>query len=395
MVINMLHYSFSTVYMAVITSNLMLILITLLFRNTGIMINAGYKLLALFVTLTVLRFLLPIELPFTRSVFLTDHETISQVVTYVRHPLLQVSGYELSVWTFLQAIWIIGFVINLIRYIHEHLKARYSILANSLDATGREPYHSLLEEICRERRKRNCFHVLTVTGISRPMLYGVFSPRILIPESMELTKDELYYSLVHEASHHFHHDLLIKLIIKLLAMVYWWNPACYILIRRVDTILEMRVDDTITASGSDTVISYLRSLFGIGEQAAELEASTLPRSVTLALLREKDNELTQRYLMLTSTGRKKKQALNAFLFALIVSIYGASHLFIFEASYVHPEVMAETIEQTESNSYAVLKENGTYDVYYCNYFIENTDSLKFYASDIPVYTEKEITNAKN
>lgn len=391
----MLQYSFSTVYMAVITSNLLLILITLLFRNTRIMINAGYKLLALFITLTVLRFLLPIELPFTRSVFLTDHESVSQVLSFVRHPFFQISRYEISVWSLLQAAWVIGFLYNLIRYIREHLKARYFVLANSLDATGREPYHSLLEEICRERRKRNRFHVLTVTGISRPMLYGVFSPRILIPESMELTQDELYYSLVHEASHHFHHDLLIKLIIKLIAMVYWWNPACYILIRRVDTILEMRVDDTITASGSDTVISYLRSLFGIGEHAAELETGTLPRSVTLALLRERDNELTQRYLMLTSTGQKKKQALNAVLFALIVSIYGASHLFIFEASYVQPKVMAETIEQSASNSYAVLKGNGTYDVYYCNYFIENTDSLKFYSTDIPVYTEKEISNAKN
>lgn len=391
----MLQYSFSTVYMAVITSNLLLILITLLFRNTKIMINAGYKLLALFIALTALRFLLPIEFPFTRSVFLTDHETISQVVSYVRHPRFQISDYEISVWTFLQAIWIIGFVINLIRYIHEHMKARYYILANSLDATESEPYRSLLEKICRERRKSNRFRVLTVTGISRPMLYGVFFPHILIPENMEFTQDDLYYSLVHEASHHFHHDLLIKQLIKLIAMAYWWNPVCYILIRKVDTILEMRVDDTITASGKDTVICYLHSLLGIGERAAEIELDTLPKSVTLALLREEEDELTQRYLMLTTAGQKKKQALNAALFALVISIYGASHLFILEAYYVEPEVMEETIGQTADNSYAILREDGTYDIYYYDYFIENTGSLKFYFSDIPVYTEKEITDAKN
>uniref|UniRef100_UPI004055A321 M56 family metallopeptidase n=1 Tax=Acetatifactor sp. TaxID=1872090 RepID=UPI004055A321 len=389
----MLNYSFATVYMAIIASNILLILITLLFRNTKIMVNAGYKLLALFIGLTALRFALPIEFPFTKTIFLTDWKLVSQLISHVRYPLWKISDFEISAWTFLQIIWLIGFIINLVRYIREHAKARYFILANSLDATVREPYASLMKQICNERSCRNRFRILTVTGIEKPMLYGVIKPCILIPEHMELSQNNLYYSLVHEAAHHFHHDLLIKKLIKIITMVYWWNPVCYTLIRRVDTILEMRIDDVVTASGEDAITKYLHTLLAIGEQATE--QSALSKSVTMALLPEEDDELTQRFLMLLPSKQKKKLAINVLLFVGVIGIYVVSHLFIFEAYYTPPNVAEETIGQTADIMYAILNENGTYDIYYKGIYTETTDSLEYFDSSIPVYTEKEIVNEEH
>ncbi len=390
----MFNYSFSTVYTAVITSNLLLILITLFFYNRKIMINAGYKLLALFIALTALRFVLPLELPFTKTILLEEYEALSQAISYVRHPLFQVSDYEISPWTFIQAIWLIGFIILLVRYIREHLKARYFVLANSLDVTDTEPYQSLLERICKERGKRNCFRILSVTGIQTPMLYGVLCPCILIPENQKFSDEDLYYSIAHEASHHFHGDLLIKKIVKFIAMVYWWNPFCYILVRKMDTILEMRVDDVITASGKETIVSYLHSLLEIGERSADAAEQALTKTVTMSLLSKEDDELTKRYFMMTSSDQKKKLGLNVILGVLVIGLFVGSYLVIFEAHYATDEVEAESDEPTTANSYIILKDDGTYDVYFNGFFIENTDSLEFYPSDIPIYTEKEISNEK-
>lgn len=384
----MLNYSFASVYMAAITSNILLILITLLFWNRKIMINAGYKLLALFIVLSTLRVLLPFEFPFTITIRLSELESISQGISYIRRTLFFIDTFKVSRWTILQIIWGIGFVISLIHYIRLHMKSRYLILASSLDATTAEPYCSILDRICTERGKRNSFQILTVTGIRTPMLYGIFSPHILIPENLELSEEEWYFTLSHEASHHFHHDLLIKTLVSFITMVYWWNPASYVLNRQANVILEMRVDNVVTLTGQEAVKKYLRCLTAIGEKS--LKKDLLSRTVTMGFFHKKDDVLTQRYDMLTSTGKRKNKVINILLFVLVISIYAASHLFIFEAFYTDPDAEATSVEATSDIVYAIQNENNTYDIYYKGLYIETTDSLDYYSSDIPVYTEKEI-----
>ncbi len=389
----MLNYSFSTVLMAVIATNVLLVLITLFFLSKRIMVNMGYRLLSLFIGLTALRFLLPFEFPFTATVPVS--EFLSLVISQIRRPFCTLGTVDISAWSIFQVVWIAGVLFNFIKYIREHLKAGYFILANSLDATDKEPYVSLVDKICTERKRKNRFQILTVNGISKPMLYGVFRPRILIPENTELSSEDLYYSLVHEISHHSHGDLLIKKLIRLISIAYWWNPICYILIKKVDVILEMRVDNVITASGAETVAAYLHSLLEIAERAADTEANALSKSVTVSLLSDDEGDLTQRYYMMTSAGQKKNHALNVLLLILMLGIYTTSHLFIFEADYVTPEVEATSVENVPTAMYAIIKEDGTYDIYYQSTFLENVESLEYYTSDIPIYTEKEISNEKH
>lgn len=388
----MLHYSFSTVYMAVLTSNLILILITILFRNHKMMINVGYKLLSLFVALTALRFVLPFEFPFTNTVFLKEFETLSMAITSVRKSFIPLGTHTFSLWDIFEMIWIIGFFINLIHYFRLHRKTRYFILANSLDVTEQEPYRSTLDRICRERSKKNPFRVLTVNGINTLMVYGIFTPHILIPEGLELPEEKWYYILSHEASHHFHHDLLIKTLTRFVTMVYWWNPASHILNKQVDVILEMRVDNIVAAYSQETIIKYLHCLTELGELA--LKKNVLPNAVTLSLLTAEDSSLIQRYHMLASAGKRKNLIINAGLFALIIGVYAASHLYIFEASYIPPEIRETTFSATADNCYAILKEDGTYDVYLMDLFIENVASLEYYPPEVPVYPESEFAGGE-
>lgn len=389
----MIHYSISTVGMAVITSNILLILVTVLFQNQKLMINTGYKLLALFIGLTVLRFLLPFELPFTSTVLLTEFESVSQIIASLRHYIFSFGSVELSIWRIFELIWLTGFLINLLHYIQLHRKARYFILANSLEAGENEPFHSLLERICRERGRKNPFRVLIVSGINTPMIYGIFAPRILIPENLELTEEEWYYVLSHEASHHFRHDLFIKTLAKIITMIYWWNPAGYVLNKQIDVVLEMRVDNIVAAFNRETIIKYLHCLTELGERATE--ENVLPKAVTLSLLTKENSSLIQRYHMLISAIQKKSHVVKVLSFILIFGIYAASHLFIFEADYTPPKVAEESVAQSEDNTYAILKSDGTYDIYFEGYLIETTDSLEYFSSDIPIYTEKEFTNEEH
>lgn len=382
-----MHFSFSTLYMAVISSNVLLILLTFCFRNKKLMINTGYKLLSFFLVSTLIRFLLPIELPFTRTLYLPKR--ISGAIMWVRHPLFYINDFQITLWTFLLCIWLVGIVVKLIKYIRTQIKDRYSILSHSLDSTAKEPYHHLLQQICAERNRKNVFQVLTVCGINAPQLYGIFRPCILIPETLRLSEKDWYYILAHEASHHFHRDLLIKLLIRIVDIIYWWNPFCRILVHQTDTILEMRIDSKITASDQQTITDYLHCLVHIRVHAAEL--LSLSSAATIPFLSENDDDIVRRFDMLAAANRRRNHFLNITVLAMVLTINLLSYAFILEAYYTAPEIEKATKGASDESFYAILKEDDTYDIYYGDLLIENTDTLEYHIG-IQVYTEKEFNH---
>lgn len=377
-------FTFSTVYMTVLISNLFLILMILCFRNTKLLINAGYQLLAFFVMFISLRFLLPIEFPFATTLLLP--KWLSRVISQIRHPLFNLGNFEVSIWSFLLVIWGVGIIFHLTKYIRLTRRIRHQIFSNALEITSTEPYASVLQRICNRYNRKNSFRVLEVTGINTPMLYGIRQPFILIPDNLTLSEDDLYYTLVHETSHHFHHDLLLKRIVKLITILYWWNPLCHLLNHQVNMVLEMRIDHKAASSNKATILAYLNCLLHLAEQG-----STQHRQMglsTMHLLPEHQDALTIRFQMLTH--QKKRLALTLTFLVLFIATFISSYLVIFEAYYASPEVLETTIGQTVDNTYAVQKADGTYDIYFNNFFIENTDSLEYYISDIPIYPEGEI-----
>ena len=86
----MLHFSFSTVLTAILTSNVIAILIAIPFIKKDLTLCIGYKVLFCFVVLALLRLLLPFEFPFTTNVFLPQF--LSQITAFLQRPLIQVVG---------------------------------------------------------------------------------------------------------------------------------------------------------------------------------------------------------------------------------------------------------------------------------------------------------------
>ena len=66
----MIHFSLSSVLMTVLVSNLLLVLISLLFRNEDVLAKIGFRLTAIFCIITLIRLVLPLELPFAKTVIL-------------------------------------------------------------------------------------------------------------------------------------------------------------------------------------------------------------------------------------------------------------------------------------------------------------------------------------
>lgn len=376
-----MHYSFSTVLMTILASNLIIILITLCFRYEKLMVSVGYRLLAVFLVLTLIRFLLPFELPFTKTIALP--ELLSKYIFYFQHPFFKIGFFKVSLWSVFECIWLIGIVVCLCRHIRTHTGSARYVAAFGRDITGEEPVQTILSEVCGKRK--NPFRVTVIPSLDIPQIFGILSPRILIPEHIDLDSEEFRFSLHHEAYHYFHHDLLIKEAVNLLCILYWWNPACRRFQEQVGLILEMHVDDSLVNRDSDVARAYMSSLIHILESASDRQSSVLS-DMTVAMASEKEEELTHRFQMLCRKNNKAHIPMLVLLLIIVASVYLCSYGIIFEAKYANEIESNDILFDTSTGFYAVLKEDGTYDLYYNGVFIENVESLEHY-SDIPVFDE--------
>lgn len=378
-----MHYSFSTVLMAFLSSNIIIVFTAVCFRNKDLLVSFGYRMFALLLGLTFLRFVLPFEFPF--SINLVFPEIFSRAVSFLRYPFYRSEHIRISIWIIFESIWLAGALVMLVRFLKDHLVFNHWVVWQSINVTEDEHYSRLLDEICGDTP--NPFWVFELSGLKVPMLYGIRHPRILIPAGMELQEEELRYLLSHETAHHFHHDIIIKLGVSLLNIVYWWNPACHALKKQLDTVLEMRIDDYVTEDTFESKQGYLRCLIHVAEERTEHAGKRIriPGS-SIALFNPKRFDTTEyRFNMMSGEPKPYARFLHISALVLTVGVYLFSYVFIFEAQYISPKETVATFDSLGSYTYMVLTEDNTYEVYYGTLLIETVDSIEEYIEGTPVY----------
>lgn len=391
---SILYASLPSTLMAIITTGVLLIILVICLTNKQLLIHAGYKLLVLFVTFTTLRFLLPVELPFSNNVYLPS--SFSNVMTFCYMRLFQFNGQPISLWEIFKLVWITGFVIGLISYALSYYQANKHLILYGKELTHTEPYPKLLEKICQTKGKRNPFRVIELPGLAVPVLFGIIHPRILIPENFEANELQLHYILQHETTHHFHHDLAFKAVIKIITLAYWWDIFAWILNKQADLILEMRIDSSLTASNADITYEYMKCLIDVAEQTAHQKS--IPSSLTIGILPSNSNDLNRRFQLMSVNQKKLQPIWSIVLLLITTSIYLSSYFFTFEnytparqtiltnSDTLEDFTYEELLFPTAENSYFIDNQDGTYDFYLNNEFWETVDTLEYHPKDIPVYS---------
>lgn len=376
-----MHYTFSTILMTVLASNLLIILITTCFRHEKLLFSIGYRLLAVFLILTLVRFLFPFELPFTKSIYIPG--VIAKYVSYFQHPFFQISFIKVSLWFLVECVWFGGALVKLFLYIRESRHFFRLIAANGREISQQEPYLPILDEICG--RHKNHFQVIRLSNIDIPQVCGFFSPRILIPRNMSLSKEALELVLRHEAYHYYHRDLFVKAAVRCLCILYWWNPACKHFRAQVNLILEMHVDDSLLKDCVGKENIYFQTMLDIMEAASQRkqERDNAARDNMAGLLGEEENQLTNRFFMIDTRNKRARRSLLLALLAVMVGIYVASYAIVLEVS--NHDSVEENHEMLEirEDFYAIPTENGSYDIYYNDMLIETVDTLEHYR-EMPV-----------
>ena len=202
------------------------------------------------------RILLPIELPFTFSLYSTV------IMTTVRDFLLFELMPSFSVMHLLLIVWLIGSMIQLIRYI-----SKVRELQQLLKSIQQDAKHYTISDYIPEEQGTDVY----VTGaVSTPMVMGS-KPSIYIPETA-YTKEELHNILYHELQHIYHKDLWIKQLINGVVILYWWFLPVYVLRKQIDLYLEMRADNAVTRKMSrEEYLEYCAVDPGCAKKAGRTE----------------------------------------------------------------------------------------------------------------------------
>lgn len=387
----MLSFSFSTVLMALITSSILVGLIAIVFQNDNTLACAGYKLLGVLVGLTVIRLIFPFEFPFTTNVPLSP--MLSKIVTLFRKPQIQILNTTVSFWNLFVIIWIIGTIFHSVRYINKYCRVKDYILKYGQDRTKDIKYKTILDTICMQHNKTNDFRVMELPNMNIPMIYGLKHPYIILPNNLSISEDNLYYVLCHEAMHHFHHDFLIKSIIRLFSIVYWWNPAFIILYKQTNTLLEMHVDEIITHNENDITDKYAQCLIDMKRNSlnhSSQQMSDFLKKESCYLVQSQDKDFKRRLIMLLQDfAMPKKIFTSIILTVLMAGIYFASYFFILEANYHRTQFVDESVVVPNAdNTYFIQDDAFHYEVYINGMYFETVDSLEGYPNGIKIYNEK-------
>lgn len=387
----MLNFSFSTVLMALLTSSVLVGLITVVFHNDNTLACAGYKLLSVFVGLTVIRLIFPFEFPFTINIPFSN--VLAQIVAFFRKPQIQILNITISFWNIFVIIWIIGIIFHTIRYINQYRHAQDYILKYGHDQTNDIKYKTILDAICTQHNKKNNFRVMELPNMNIPIIYGLKNPYIILPSNFSISEDKLYYVFYHEAMHHFHHDFLIKSIIRFFSIVYWWNPAFIILYKQANTLLEMHIDKIITHKETDITEKYAECLLYMKKNSIKYSSppiSDFLKKESCFLVQSQDKDFKRRLIMLLQDfAMSKKIFTGIILTVLMTCIYFASYFFIFEAKYHLPQFVEESILVPNANdTYFIQIDAIHYEVYINGIYFETIDSLDGYSSGIKIYNQK-------
>ena len=79
-------------------------------------------------------------------------------------------------------------------------------------------------------------------GLRVPVLVGVLSPKLLLPEG-EMGERTLRYSLLHELTHFKRRDIWLKTLALLVNAIHWFNPFMWYMTRLVERDTELACDE--------------------------------------------------------------------------------------------------------------------------------------------------------
>jgi bla regulator protein BlaR1 len=151
--------------------------------------------------------------------------------------LKKVSFKEILSW-----VWVSGSLLITIYTVSSLIKMKRNISKNISNRSVQ--VNRVLEDCEALLKTNNKVQIILTNNITSPSLFGVLSPKILIPTHMveKLSEKEMKFIILHELCHLKRKDLLLAWLITILKTIYWFNPIILLGLNTMKADCELACD---------------------------------------------------------------------------------------------------------------------------------------------------------
>lgn len=359
--------------MAVLWSDVFILILYLLFRNRGFIENLSVMPLIVLILMGLIRLLGIVEFPFVRIIrserlFPAVMDFLQQEVISLQHGSVKVHRMDL-----LYLIWWTGAFVLFLQFLVQEYRFRKEVIQNSMEV---DP---ALLKLCKSVFGDAFEHLhIVISEITKtPMIVGVIHTRVILP-STSYTEQETCYFLQHELVHYKQKDVWIKLLVRLLCVIYWWNPLIYLLRFTIDNVMEIKSDLHVTASFSEEQkLAYLETILHVAKNQSSAGRALAPTGMAF-VSKKKDTFLKRRFHFVLESRRmgiiQKLSSLG--LSVLIFLCFLGSYIVALQPYFGTPQGADSSMyyKLEPDHAYLVEKEPGVYSLYVDDVFcFELTD----------------------
>ncbi|SFL00644.1 bla regulator protein blaR1 [Paenibacillus sp. 1_12] len=176
-------------------------------------------------------------------------------------------------------------------------------------------------EACKKKLNiRRQIHTYETNHLRSPCLYGLWKPRIYLPEDIVTIADssQLTHILMHELTHFKRKDLWCNFLWMLSVAMHWYNPLVWLAARKMKADQEVACDASVLeVLGEREASSYGMTLLMLSRLFSRGTSSR----VNLSYFGDNKNETKRRIMMITKFKKGSyKLSAAAILFVLALSV---------------------------------------------------------------------------
>ncbi|MDA8223179.1 M56 family metallopeptidase [Desulfosporosinus sp.] len=174
-----------------------------------------------------------------------------------------------NVYTYILAIlWLVGVLIlailTLAANLRFYFKVRREPSVTDLRLFAR--MSNLMQECTGKLGIRKNLPIIITNRIEAPCLYGIVSPKLLLPKSLvnRLTEENIRHIFIHELAHYKRNDILINWLAVAAQIVHWFNPLIWYSFAKMREDCELACDaDSLSVLKPEEYQSYGLSIISL------------------------------------------------------------------------------------------------------------------------------------
>jgi len=161
-------------------------------------------------------------------------------------------------------VWLVGICCQLLRFIIGTRRIRK--LCHTGTPGDEIITRAIADEVCRRLQLKSLPTIRLSCHAAVPMVTGLRKPIILLPDRAvrDATSEQIVHILIHECAHIVRRDLLVSLVQRFVATVYWPHFHVHMINRRLSRARE-EVCDNFVLAGCDGAKQYAETLFDLAQ----------------------------------------------------------------------------------------------------------------------------------